>query len=407
MLDVRPRISADGSEVSMLIDTIVSSAVLGADLEIRDTNDKLLASAPTISSRRVQTYGRIPNDTPFIIGGLVNSEHNVILDSVPFLSEIPLLGDLFKSEKITSTKTEVIIVLTPHVLPDNDHVLSAMPKDDPRFDHIGNKLFRDTYRIRHDDVYDLSFIEQNEPLQMYRSLVNRTIENNFTLRNNIAFTPFEGNHFPGESILVTRMVYEITKKLDLAEPIPVARLAFFEEEQSGAMSVKFLDEALAQTINSQDINTFFDEFQGRAFVITFVEGESVPQLNTVHCQNRNQWRNMTWELNQTTPSGAKMQSVVIHSEKDLMRLRRAVALKHLVELNAGKTSLSLDSFKVGQYIMIPDLDPKQVHIIDENVAKYFYQTEHYYSATLLDIENGIDTLEDALNSPEIQPLLVD
>lgn len=407
MLNIRPRISADGTEVSMLIDTIVSSAVLGADLEIRDTNDKLLASAPTISSRRVQTYGRIPNDTPFIIGGLVNSEHNVILDSVPFLSDIPFVGDLFKSEKTTSTKTEVIIVLTPHVLPDNDHILSAMPKDDPRFDHIGNKLFRDTYRIRHDDVYDLAFIEQNEPLQMYRRLANLAIDNNFTLRSNPAFIPFEGNHFPGESILVTRMVYEITKKLNLADPIPLPRLAFFEEEQSGAMGVKFLDEALAQQINSHDVETFFDDFLGRAFVITFVEGESVPQLKTVHCQNRTQWRDLTWKLNQTSPSGANKRSVVIHNESDLVRLRRAVALKHLVELNAGSAALSLEHFKVGQYIMIPDLDPKQVHIIDEDVAKYFYQTEHYYSATLQAIDDGLDALENALSHPEIQPLIAD
>jgi general secretion pathway protein D len=407
MLNIRPRISADGSEVSMLIDTIVSSTVLGADLEIRDTDDKLLASAPTISSRRVQTYGRIPNNTPFIIGGLVNSEHHILLDKVPLLSDIPFIGKLFQSEKITTTKTEVIIVLTPHVLPEFGHIPSAMPKDDPRFNHIGDVLFRDAYRIRLDDVYDLAFIDHNEHLQMYRSLANRAIDRNFNLRIDPAFIPFEGNHFPGESTLVTRMVYEITKKLNLADPIPVSRLAYFDKEQTGAMGVKFLDEALAQATGSRNTESFFDNFVGRAFVISFVEGESVPQLKTVHCQNRIQWRDLTWKLNQVTPSGAQLHSVVIHNETDLKRLRRAVALKHLVEINGGNASLSLDKFHVGQYMMIPDIDPTQVHIIDEDVAKYFYQTEHYYSATLQAIEQGIDALEDALTRPEIQPLLVD
>ncbi|MBC8421525.1 ATP-binding cassette domain-containing protein, partial [bacterium] len=112
MLNIRPRISENGEEVSMLIDTIVSSTVPGADLEIRDVNNLLLASAPTISSRRVQTYGRIPNDTPFIIGGLVNKEHHKILDRVPLLSDLPLIGGLFESERTTSNRTEVIIVLT-------------------------------------------------------------------------------------------------------------------------------------------------------------------------------------------------------------------------------------------------------------------------------------------------------
>ena len=114
-----------------------------------------------------------------------------------------------------------------------------------------------------------------------------------------------------------------------------------------------------------------------------------------------------WEYNQATPSGAKVHSVVIHNKDDLMRLRRAVALKHLVKMNGGSTSLSLDTFRVGQYMMIPNIDASQVHIIDESVAKYFYQTEHYYAATLQEIKQGIDALEDALSRPEIQPLLVD
>ena len=89
------------------------------------------------------------------------------------------------------------------------------------------------------------------------------------------------------------------------------------------------------------------------------------------------------------------------------RLRRAVALKHLVEMNGSSTALTLDTFRVGQYMMIPNIDASQVHIIDESVAKYFYQTEHYYAATLQEIRQGIDALEDALSRPEIQPLLVD
>ncbi|MDP6541976.1 MAG: hypothetical protein QGF07_04230, partial [Phycisphaerales bacterium] len=187
MLNIRPRISENDSEVSMLIDTIVSSTVPGADLEIRDSSDKLLASAPTISSRRVQTYGRIPNNTPFIIGGLVNKEHHTILDKVPLLADLPLIGGLFQSEKTTSNKTEVIIVLTPHVLPENDSILSAMPKDDPRFDDVGNELFRDSYRVKRDDVFDLAFIEKNEPLQHYRKLATDAIKQNYLLKSDPAF----------------------------------------------------------------------------------------------------------------------------------------------------------------------------------------------------------------------------
>ncbi|MBM4028952.1 MAG: hypothetical protein FJ280_26680, partial [Planctomycetes bacterium] len=77
LLNVRPRINESGAEVSMLIDTIVSARVPNADLVMRSGDGTILAAAPTISTRRVQTYGRIPNNTPLIIGGLVAREEMV------------------------------------------------------------------------------------------------------------------------------------------------------------------------------------------------------------------------------------------------------------------------------------------------------------------------------------------
>jgi len=396
MLNIRPRISADGSEVSMLIDTVVSSTVPGQDLEIRDNAGLLLASAPTISSRRVQTYGRIPNDTPFIIGGLVNKEKHVQVDKVPFLSNLPLIGNLFQSEKTTTSRTEVIIVLTPHVLPVKDYARSAMPKDDPRFDSVGNELFRDSYRIRKDDVFDLAFLEKNEPLQMYREIVQQLIDKNYTYRNIPAFAAFVDGHFPGETILVTRMVYEIVKRLELAHSIPASRLAFFKEEQADGMGVDFLDRAMSRAIGGSDPNAFFNADQQKAFTITFEEGRAVPYVKTLHCANENEWKQLLLSLNADAPSGAKRYSIVIHDATDLIRLRRAVALKDLIELNNGSSALLLDRFQVGQYVLIPDEDPMQVHIIDADVAKYFYHTEHYYAATLQAIQEAIDDLENAL-----------
>ena len=101
LLNIRPRIAESGAEVSMLIDTIVSARVVGKDLELRSANgDVVLASAPTISTRRVQTYGRIPNNTPLIIGGLVARENTTVRDKVPLLGDIPVIGMLFRAERV-------------------------------------------------------------------------------------------------------------------------------------------------------------------------------------------------------------------------------------------------------------------------------------------------------------------
>ncbi|MCK6499498.1 MAG: hypothetical protein L6Q38_08480, partial [Nitrospira sp.] len=97
-LNIRPRITEDGNEVSMLVDTVVSAPIPGADLELRSSSGEVLASAPTVATRRVQTYTRIGNNTPFIIGGLVNKELTTVKRKVPLLGDIPYLGTLFRSK---------------------------------------------------------------------------------------------------------------------------------------------------------------------------------------------------------------------------------------------------------------------------------------------------------------------
>ncbi|MDE1038573.1 MAG: hypothetical protein OR996_06990, partial [Phycisphaerales bacterium] len=340
-----------------------------------------------------QTYGRIPNDTPFIIGGLVNKEHHKVLDKVPLLGDLPFLCGLFQAERTTSTRTEVIIVLTPHVLPDSERALSAMPKDDPRFDNVNNELFRDSYRIRADDVFDLAFIENNEQLHTYSDIAQQLIAQDYTYKNNPTVAAFAGGHFPGESILVTRMVYEIIKRLDLTASIPASRLAFFKKEQVNGMGIEFLDHAMSATIGSNDANDFFSEGVNRALTITFEEDVAIPYVQSVHCDGEKQWKSLLLALNKDTPSGSKRRSIVIHSPSDLMRLRRSIALKNVVDLNNGSETLALDQFHLGQYVLIPEEDPKQVHIIDAEVAEYFYHTEHYYAATLEAIKSSIDALE--------------
>ncbi len=401
MLNIRPRIAEDGKEVSMMIDTIVSSVVPGADLTITDTGGTTLASAPTIASRRVQTYGIIPNNTPFIIGGLVNKEHHTIHDKVPLLGDLPLIGGLFRADRTTENKTEVIIVLTPHVLPTRGELLSAMPKDDSRFDDFGNELFRDSYRIKNEDVLDLAFIDNNERLTLYREIVASAISENFRLATNPAFSPFANGHFPGESVLVTRMIYELIKRLNIADKIQPARLAFFKTETQGGMAVQFLDHALARSVNELTIDGFFRDSRDLAMAVVYEDGKDIPTVMTIHCPDRETWRKLVRDLNQPTPTGIERQAFVIKNEKDLLRLRRAVALKHFLELNNGNQALELNSFQVGQYVLVPDLDPEQVHIIDADVAKYFYQTEHYYHATLDAIQEATGWLDTYIQESDL------
>ena len=48
---------------------------------------------------------------------------------MPILGDLPILGNLFRSKTETGLKREVIIVITPSVLPEDTPVHAGMPKD--------------------------------------------------------------------------------------------------------------------------------------------------------------------------------------------------------------------------------------------------------------------------------------
>jgi len=189
------------------------------------------------------------------------------------------------------------------------------------------------------------------------------------------------------------MVYEVIKRLNIADSIPDTQLAFFKAETNGGMDVEFLDRALAKSVGELSLEGFFRDSRELALVITFYENETVPEVSIVQCPDRESWKGLTWSLNLPSASGRSRSTIVIQNEGDLIRVRRAVALKRFLEINSGGETLELDQFTVGQYVLVPDIDPKQIHIVDEDVAKYFFQTEHYYAATLQAIDEAIKKLD--------------
>ncbi len=102
-LQYTPIVSSDGM-ITSVVHTEVSTPTLISELK----NYK-------ITSRTADTTVRMRNGETLVIGGLINEEEQKRLQKVPFLSNIPLLGELFKNRTTSKTKTEVIMILTPHL----------------------------------------------------------------------------------------------------------------------------------------------------------------------------------------------------------------------------------------------------------------------------------------------------
>ncbi len=89
-------------------------------LEILATNDSPSitagASAPSIDTKKAETKVLVQDGETTVIGGIFINTKSESATGMPILMDIPMLGHLFKSTKITDNKAELMIFITPRIL---------------------------------------------------------------------------------------------------------------------------------------------------------------------------------------------------------------------------------------------------------------------------------------------------
>jgi type II secretory pathway component GspD/PulD (secretin) len=73
-------------------------------------------SVPALNVRSADTVVITPDGQTIVIGGLMEDNKASSESKVPFLGDIPFLGNLFKDKKKSSGKSELVIFLTPHIV---------------------------------------------------------------------------------------------------------------------------------------------------------------------------------------------------------------------------------------------------------------------------------------------------
>ena len=107
LLTVTPRINA-GGRVTLEINQEVSS-VTGS----QTTN-------PDISTRKAQTVVNVASGETLALAGLIAKETGFGTSGVPLLSKIPIIGGLFGTQSYTNNRTELVLLITPVVISNND-----------------------------------------------------------------------------------------------------------------------------------------------------------------------------------------------------------------------------------------------------------------------------------------------
>lgn len=106
ILNVTPRVRAGGIvelEVGQEVSKVARTTSSGID-------------SPTIQQRRIESRLLVPSGKSVALGGLISTTRTKGVTGVPLLKDVPLLGQLFRSNSDLVERTELIVFLTPRVL---------------------------------------------------------------------------------------------------------------------------------------------------------------------------------------------------------------------------------------------------------------------------------------------------
>ena len=364
VLNIKPRISNDSKNITMQIETIITET----DSFVSDIQD-----APIINNRKVESYVRVSDNTPFIIGGLISNKKSDNEGKIPLLSKIPWLGKLFTWKGKQNVKKEVIVVITPHIIEDSsDNFSRVIPQDATIFDSFGNKLFPNSYRLKESDIFDLSFITNSTYLNEIKNQATNNYSSLSTEQLNIINEIKEG-FIPGENIITQRMIYEIIENQNYFDYVNSEQIIFFNHKNNH--KVDFLNNynpvindsrrAILLSINNEvsDNDSFFRPSM------------TIEEIVLTEEYNYKELLSSYWK---SSPSS---RPILIANQKNLKRLYEVLVLKEVLKLN-NTLELSIKGFKRGLEIQFPskEIIKDNFFVIDQEIAKLFYDVNFYYES---------------------------
>lgn len=108
-LEVTPQITPEGNVI--------------LDLDVtKDTVGQVTSQGLAIDTKHVRTQVLVENGGTVVIGGIFTQDDQESVTKVPYLGDIPFLGNLFKTRTKSSRKTELLIFITPKVVSDRTAV---------------------------------------------------------------------------------------------------------------------------------------------------------------------------------------------------------------------------------------------------------------------------------------------
>ncbi|MHC1789955.1 type II and III secretion system protein family protein [Solidesulfovibrio sp.] len=112
-----------GDRISLQVNPEVSDLDYSRAIQIQGF------TIPAIHTRRTSTTVELKNGQSFAVAGLLKEEARDAMDKYPVLGDIPVLGNLFKSSQYQKDQSELVIIITAHLVKPLDKKSLVLPTD--------------------------------------------------------------------------------------------------------------------------------------------------------------------------------------------------------------------------------------------------------------------------------------
>ena len=110
ILKVTPRVNRGGMvmlDISQEVSEVASATTTGIQ-------------SPTFQERKINSSVAVQDGETLVLGGLISDSRSQTKSGVPFLQDVPVLGNLFRDTGNSKDRTELMVLITPHVVDNID-----------------------------------------------------------------------------------------------------------------------------------------------------------------------------------------------------------------------------------------------------------------------------------------------
>jgi general secretion pathway protein D len=168
-LYVRPRISASGSVTMEILQ------------EVSGVGPQSSTLGPTFTKSQVETTLTVKDGLTVAIAGLIRDSQGLTRTGFPLLSDIPIIGSLFGTTARAKKRTELIIMITPHIIADSDEHEAFTREFKDSLKNV-RKLVDEKNKERTENLQDAIKEEEKEKLNQLKEEEDKRKEEERALR---------------------------------------------------------------------------------------------------------------------------------------------------------------------------------------------------------------------------------